>query len=1337
MSNPTSNYSFKPRLAVPAFKLTPVAKSAPLVTPRVVIRPGGAMFKPSQFYAPVGTSQSYLYSTAPTPQPTNSPPAVFQRAPRPANPSALDVIGEKIQEIECFAKELVNRPDFKNQTCVGAFKQYVGEKAFNQICAELARLKTGTPDIKAGQDLLDKNIRNLLLIRDDSGKNPLEKVVDHLSDAHRAIKEINNLGATLISLEEATQKARAGLSSSSLCSDLKNKAESEFNALSLKAMGALCKRIWEIDGRPNSPDHGRATILADIKKLLQHRGNNLIKDSLAQIELEEIPPLKFSTVLTVPVEMQVSDTPITIKDVQSVWQLKELKLLLDDYSQGNELLVKKFNALHPDLQETLKKLIWIAHDKPDSPDFGGRLLAAKGMWTLLNVQNNKPEDIITQLISHHIGKVNTQRLQKDLEDFAKNPHQQSAPSLLTKFNALSLKAKEDLRDRVWRSHGGGNHNPDFGGWNYGGRTIDSNPHCLFGGSPSIVSNYLTDLKQKFEEVDKALFADLDSTKPKNFTSYDASIDRLSRLQELKLFLDDPLKDNELLVKKFNELQLDLQEMLKTLVWIAHGKPEALGFADHLLAKDMRTLLKIQNNNGKDIVTQLISHHIGKVKAQEFQKELEYFAENFNQSPSSLLDKFNALSLKTKEDLREKVWHTHGGDSNPDFGGLNYGENTINSNPHCLFAGSRPIVLLCLTDLKQKLEEADKALFAGLDSTKPKKFTFSDMPIPVSSKTLEEEQDLIKNVPKDLRVAFITAELSGVASIGGLASAVDGMVQSFGAEDARVIMPLYANGPIKSELRAAMKETDHEITIEGEKVKILKTKVKDVRCYFIDFPKFFWIDQKSNGASGNIYESLRDRPGSHDHVQCRWAAFQKAAADLSYAFSKKKDHPVQLIHLHDAQTGLVPKFLRHNHPQEWERGETPATVFTFHNNREPNTYQSQGSMAYLEYLGLPIHPDGPIHPNGANSLIAALEDSDMVTTVSETFAKEAQMRNRDFGNGMEENVQRAALQGKLVGIINGNSNGYDPTLDETLKNWISCLPENKGKAMKVDLSFGPDLPPEELAGKLKAIQKEICACLKDLPLDDPAHADLDPEKPIVMYLGRYDMLQKGINKLPLIMEETLAKGGQFICVGVEPDSDAQSILNQMKKDAYHKHSKKGILILEDKKVDGKLTYQQTRGYGSLLRAACSVPIFPSRYEPCGLVQGEFNRFGKKVVATHTGGFVDTLKTTGPDANGYLFKRESDWESSKQNEEIKKTLGVALGEAMQAQRAIHYRDNADGMRSVEHMKTVMSNALASTWETTTDGSSSSARKIELVYAKALQKVKARRKGFASVNLKIFKL
>jgi glycogen synthase len=794
--------------------------------------------------------------------------------------------------------------------------------------------------------------------------------------------------------------------------------------------------------------------------------------------------------------------------------------------------------------------------------------------------------------------------------------------------------------------------------------------------------------------------------PTDDNAISSDVNKAYHLEELNRLMKYN-KSNPALVSHYEKSDPDLKGLIGWLIWVAYRKPMNRGdFGGDTLKENMGLLRIIQNNEGAGLIDQLTSHYSAKIKAQRIIKEIEKVIPStamLSLNKVALLTEFNKLSPETKTYLRYKVWYDDGGKADPHFGKLTYGEEKIEGNPyHALFGGTTPSrISTYLTELKQKVTNADRILKEGFEKSQ----SSSEQPIDLSAHQLTMERDLIKKLPSNYSIAVVTAEFEKIANVGGLAPAVDGMVRAFGPQNARVIMPLYKNGPISQEVVDSTKQTKYKISVENREISIKKAIVNGIKVYFIEDDSVFWVEKK-DGATGSLYAADNYFLKYH-----RWAVFQKAAADLSYQLSKKKKNPVQLVHCHDAQTALVPKLLKRSHPGEWASGETPVTVFTYHNTSDPMLYRQDGSEKFLEAIGL--------EGRETNSFIEGIDHSDLQTTVSEQFAKESITSNTDFSNGLHDTLLAAAKKNTLFGINNGNPNARDPSKSEMLRTWVSCLPETLGQT--VDLTFSPKMSNEELREKTRRIQCELCAYLKQLGIGHPAYADLNPARPIVFYFGRYDSGQK-MDKLKLIMEETLKNGGQFVCIGSVADNRAKDILENMRKTAPQlAHKGRGFLILEDSKQDGKFVHQSK--FIDLMLAACMVPVFPSRFEPFGFVQGELNLQGKRVMATKTGGFVDTLN----DQNGYLFERMPNWDSTEQDEAIKTTLRKALADASQDIDKLYNGTQEQVAQYIERMRTIMQNALCSTWnKRPKPGDTTPIQYMELAYAKAFELRKLRQSG-----------
>ncbi len=937
---------------------------------------------------------------------------------------------------------------------------------------------------------------------------------------------------------------------------------------------------------------------------------------------------------------------------------------------------------------------------------GGEKIVDRGFSLLFLMRDRNGRYLPDLILGYYQQQHDAQRAKAEIANLAglwytlKEAEQKRPPSAyevdtrkgqVTKaFNELSQKAKGMLCGKIWELAD----KPPV--WDFGLHTIREDFSRLIdfrGANPTDLC-----IAELNNEIDRPFSLSAPEGLRLSIRQEDSSATfeellKICYLHTLNQLLNDGIPNNGALFAKFERIHPDLKRIIYEIIWMARYKPEEWEFSKHRLGEEMRLLQRIHNANGEGILLQLMSHHENKLALRRQDRELETFqieGGKLANTPHAVFQKFNTLCPEAKNALAGKIWYRDGGHSNPNFGGLGYGDTIIWKDPLSLFStrGNYPDSVLkeYRNELQNSFQQADSRLLGDLSG----KMTLSNEPYDCDASRLEAEYEITT-----LRVIFVTAEFSGIAGVGGLAPAVDGMVRGFGVENACVIMPLYRGGPIAQESIRGMQEANNKYKVYGVGVqlRIMKQNLKGVRCYFIDAPELFGMS--------SIYE---DKP--YSMKQRRWAVFQKAAAELSYQFSHKQN-PFNVVHVHDGQTALVPKYIAAQHPKEYMEAATPAVVYTFHNTLEPMWYNDHDSMQIFRETGL---PDKPV-----NSFIEALSLAEMITTVSRTYAKETQTDNPDFANGLHRPIKQAAADGKLVGIVNGNSNGWNPAEDMQLAKW--------------NLQIPTDTLPLALAEiKMKA-QHEICQLLKSRPTDADDYANLDPTRPIIIYLGRYDSSQKGVNKLPMIMDQVLQSGAQFVCVGTVPDEEAKGILAGMKNRARERNNK-GVLILVDYKENNNYKYQGE--YGSLLRLASSLVIMPSKYEPCGLVQGEFNRFGVHVLATKTGGFPDTLKTDGEGKNGYLFMRTQTWNSAEQDAEIQKTLAVALNEARDRQRILYSNDEARLIEQMTAMQTIMRNAIHSSWTETPDGSPSASGLYRRVYNRALKNRQQR--GKVRADLKI---
>ena len=145
---------------------------------------------------------------------------------------------------------------------------------------------------------------------------------------------------------------------------------------------------------------------------------------------------------------------------------------------------------------------------------------------------------------------------------------------------------------------------------------------------------------------------------------------------------------------------------------------------------------------------------------------------------------------------------------------------------------------------------------------------------------------------------------------------------------------------------------------------LKNRTDGVQVYFIDNEYYF------GARPGAIYGDIDDGE--------RFAYFSRACLDAMLSIGYIPD----VIQCNDWQTALVPVYLKAMY-----RGAMPNTrcMYTIHNIE----YQGWANASFFDdVLGLPWEYRGTLDMNGSvNVMKGAIETADLVTTVSETYARE--------------------------------------------------------------------------------------------------------------------------------------------------------------------------------------------------------------------------------------------------------------------------------------------------------------------------------------------------------------
>ncbi len=318
----------------------------------------------------------------------------------------------------------------------------------------------------------------------------------------------------------------------------------------------------------------------------------------------------------------------------------------------------------------------------------------------------------------------------------------------------------------------------------------------------------------------------------------------------------------------------------------------------------------------------------------------------------------------------------------------------------------------------------------------------------------------------------------------------------------------------------------------------------------------------------------------------------------------------VVHAHDWSGGLVPAVVRQTFGDEKVRlhggtegilnaklgrhvnakGLRPAIVFTIHNLG----YQGVYGIDDFYDIGLDFKYNSSSayeHFGTFNSLKGGMKLSDVVTTVSPTYAGE--ITSPGFGFGLDGELKSLKNEGRLKGILNGIDLDYwNPKTDRLISSNLN-LKEDTYKLK--DYGEWKDF---KLKNK-KALFSDISMPLKT--------GDNGKVLPLIGIVSRLTE-EKGINEFL----DALFNWSDF---------PFQAVILGSGKDYIE--GKANYLS----KIHGDKVYAMTGSYDEALShkiyAAADIFVMPSKFEPCGLSQMIAMRYGCIIAAGDTGGLHDTV------------------------------------------------------------------------------------------------------------------
>ena len=378
---------------------------------------------------------------------------------------------------------------------------------------------------------------------------------------------------------------------------------------------------------------------------------------------------------------------------------------------------------------------------------------------------------------------------------------------------------------------------------------------------------------------------------------------------------------------------------------------------------------------------------------------------------------------------------------------------------------------------------------------------------------------------------------------------------------------------------------------------LTNRTDGVQVYFIDNEYYF------GARPGAIYGDIDDGE--------RFAYFSRACLDAMLSIGYIPD----VIQCNDWQTALVPVYLKAMY-----RGAMPNTrcMYTIHNIE----YQGWANASFFDdVLGLPWEYRGTLDMNGSvNVMKGAIETADMVTTVSETYARE--LMYPYYAHGLDGILAGAAW--KLTGITNGIDVGtFNPETD-------SALPAH----------YNADSFVEGKAACKAALQKEV-----GLPVK--------PDVPLMVMVTRLAG-HKGLDLLCYIARRLLW------------EEDCQLLILGTGEPQYENFFR-NLANEYPEQCAAKITFNL--GLAARIYAGGDIYLMPSKSEPCGLSQMNAMRYGTVPVVHATGGLKDTVPPADENGEGGLGFTFQSYNADDFLASVKRCLNL-------------YHHNRDGFRALQH-------------------------------------------------------
>ncbi len=420
----------------------------------------------------------------------------------------------------------------------------------------------------------------------------------------------------------------------------------------------------------------------------------------------------------------------------------------------------------------------------------------------------------------------------------------------------------------------------------------------------------------------------------------------------------------------------------------------------------------------------------------------------------------------------------------------------------------------------------------------------------------------------MRIAVCASEGAPYAKSGGLGDVMEALpaaLQRIEGNEVALFLPYY-NKIKNNAAYVTEKVAEFRVRLGWRQqycgVFRLNGRTDGVKVYFLDNDYYF------GGRPGAIYGDMDDGE--------RFAFFSRGCLDAMVAL----DFIPDIIQCNDWQTGLIPVYRKAVY---YDKFPNTRVMYTIHNIE----YQGWARADFFDdMLGLPWEYRSTLDMNNSvNMMKGGIECCDMVTTVSETYARE--LMYPYYAHGLDSVIAGASW--KLTGITNGIDVGtFNPETDPALPAHFNAENFVEGKAIvkaslqeEVGLPVKPDVPLMVMVTRLAG------------------HKGLD----LLCYIARRLMWEQD---------------AQMIILGT----------GEAQYETFFKELAKQF----PEQVAAKITFNL--GLAARMYAGADIYLMPSKSEPCGLSQMNAMRYGTVPVVHATGGLKDTVPPCDENGKGGL-------------------------------------------------------------------------------------------------------